>query len=165
MRLIIRPYRPEDFEPVNHVWRRARVTAFPAFQARSGHTAQDDRGYFRNVILVENSVLVAEVDGRVIGFMAMAGDLIAHLYVDPDSQGRGIGTSLIACAKSRSPSSLRLFTLETNVIGRGFYERRGFRAAGFGISPPPESEPHVEYRWTPSAPVDNAERTSTRSGT
>ena len=105
---------------------------------------------------MENSVLVAEVHGRVIAFMAMTGDLIARLYVDPDNQGRGIGTSLIACAKSLSPSGLRLFTLETNVIGRGFYERHGFSATGSGISPSPESEPHVEYRWTPSAPGDNS---------
>jgi ribosomal protein S18 acetylase RimI-like enzyme len=68
--------------------------------------------------------------------------------------GRGVGTSLIAYAKSLSPSRRRLFTFETNVNGRGFYERRGFRAVGFGISPPPESELHVEYRWTLSASVD-----------
>ena len=67
MHLIIRPYRSEDFDPTNHVWRRARVAAFPEFQTRKGHTTEEDRCYFRNVILVENSVLVAEVDGRVIG--------------------------------------------------------------------------------------------------
>ena len=108
MHPIIRPYRPEDFGPVNHVWRRARPTAFPEFQARKGHTSEEDRCYFRNVILVETSILVAEVDGCVIGFMAMTGDVIAHLYVDPDNQRRGIGTSLIASAKSLSPAGLRL---------------------------------------------------------
>jgi ribosomal protein S18 acetylase RimI-like enzyme len=151
MRLIVRPYRSEDFGPINDVWRRARVTAFPEFQARKGHTAEEDRRYFQNVILVKDSVLVAEVDGRAVGFMAIAGDLIDQLYVDPENQGQGVGTSLIASAKALSPSGLRLFTFETNARGRAFYEKHGFRATAFGISPPPESEPHVEYRWTPCA--------------
>jgi ribosomal protein S18 acetylase RimI-like enzyme len=89
--------------------------------------------------------------------MAIAGDLIDQLYVDPENQRQGVGTSLIASAKALSPSGLRLFTFETNARGRAFYEKHGFRAAGFGISPPPESEPHVEYRWTPCPAVhDNA---------
>jgi hypothetical protein len=33
---------------------------------------------------------------------------------------------------------------------RSFYERRGFRAVQFGVSPPPESEPDVRYAWDPS---------------
>ena len=157
MRLIVRPYQAEDFGPINDVWGRARVTAFPEFQARKGHTAEEDRGYFQNVILVEHSVLVAEVDGRAVGFMAIAGDLIDQLYVDPENQRQGVGTSLIAFAKALSPSGLRLFTFETNVSGRTFYEKHGFRATGFGIGPPQGSEPHVEYRWTPCAAVhDNA---------
>ena len=42
-----------------------------------------------------------------------------------------------------------LVTFETNASGRAFHEKHGFKATGFGISPPPESEPHVEYRWSP----------------
>jgi hypothetical protein len=61
---VIRPYRPADFEPVNDLWRRARIAAFPEFQARKGHTAQEDRHYFRTVILVESDLVVADEDGR-----------------------------------------------------------------------------------------------------
>ena len=30
-----------------------------------------------------------------------------------------------------------------------FYERRGFRAAAYGLSPEPENEPDVKYVWEP----------------
>ena len=30
-----------------------------------------------------------------------------------------------------------------------FYERRGFVATRFGVSPAPESEPDVQYEWKP----------------
>lgn len=146
---IIRPYRPEDFALINDLWRRARVAAFPDFQARKGHTVEEDRAYFRTVILIKHNVFVAEADGRAVGFMAIAGDFIDQLYVDPDSQRQGVGASLILSAEALSPSGLHLFTFETNASGRAFYEKHGFKATGFGTSPPPESEPHVEYRWAP----------------
>src|SRR5262245_17399603 len=149
MDLSIHAYRPEDFTPVNDLWRRARMAAFPDVQARKGHTAEEDRSYFRTVILTKNAVFVAEAAGRVVGFMAIAGDFIDQLYVDPDCQRQGVGASLISSAKALSPSGLHLFTFETNASGRAFYEKHGFKATGFGISPPPESEPHVAYRWTP----------------
>jgi ribosomal protein S18 acetylase RimI-like enzyme len=145
----IRPYRPDDFDPVNDLWRRARLHAFPEFQARKGHSAEEDRGYFRRVLLVKNEVWVAEVDGRPCAFMAMTGDFIDHLYVDPSQQRRGIGRALIAHARRRSPAGLRLFTFQFNTNARSFYEALGFVAARFGVSPPPESEPDVEYRWRP----------------
>ena len=43
----------------------------------------------------------------------------------------------------------RLFTVQVNVNGRAFYEKHGFVIARLGVSPPPESEPDVEYHWRP----------------
>lgn len=147
--MTIRPYRPEDFDPVNDLWRRARLGAFPDFQARTGHTAEEDRTYFREVVQVKHDLWVAELDGRPVAFMAIAGDFIDQLYVDPDHQRHGIGGALIAHARGLSPAGLRLFTLQFNVNGRAFYETHGFVVARLGVSPPPESEPDMEYRWTP----------------
>src|SRR5262247_4565898 len=104
MDLIIRAYRPGDFGSINDLWRRARVAAFPDFQARKGHTAEEDRAYFRTVILIKNTVFVAEADGRAVGFMALAGDFIDQLYVDPGSQRQSVGASLISAAKALAPS-------------------------------------------------------------
>ncbi len=35
-------------------------------------------------------------------------------------------------------------------IARRFYEKNQFRVVRLGLSPPPENEPDVEYRWRPA---------------
>ena len=147
----IRRYEPPDFDAVNDLWRRSRLRAFPDLQARKGHTAEEDREYFRDVVLVRHDVWVVELDGRVAGLLAIAGDFIDQLYVDPDHQRKGLGRTLIAHARRLSPSGLRLSTFQINHAGRAFYEGQGFVAARLGVSPPPESEPDVEYRWHPGS--------------
>ena len=47
------------------------------------------------------------------------------------------------------PDGLELHTHQENVIACAFYEKHGFRAVKFGISPSPESVPDVEYHWRP----------------
>ena len=71
--------------------------------------------------------------------------------MDPDAQGRGVGTSLLAFAKSLCPAGIMLFTHERNERARAYYARRGFRTVAHGVSPPPESEPDVTLRWEPGA--------------
>lgn len=131
------------------LWRRARLHAFPELEARLGHTLEGDRRFVREILPARTALWVAEADGRALGFLAIAGDFIDQLFVDPDHQGRGAGSALIAHAKMLSPVGLRLFTFQSNARARAFYEKRGFVAARFGVSPAPESEPDVEYRWTP----------------
>jgi ribosomal protein S18 acetylase RimI-like enzyme len=98
-------------------------------------------------------VWLAEASGNVVGLLARDGDLIDQLFVAVGEQRRGIGTLLLAQARKLSPTGLRLFTFTRNTAARAFYEKHGFRAVKFGLSPPPESEPDVEYHWRPEAHV------------
>lgn len=134
----------DEIDAVVRLWRRSRDASQPWLEARMGHTAEDDLRFFRGTIAVENDVWVA-VDGEVAGFLAIKGDRLGWLYVDPAAQGRGIGSALLDKAKSLSPAGLALYTHQRNERARAFYERRGFRAVRFGVSPPPESEPDVLY--------------------
>ena len=76
--------------------------------------------------------------------------------MDPAAYGlslfskRGVGTALLQKAREHSPGQLRLFTFRRNNAARVFYERNGFSVVAFGVSPAPESEPDVEYRWQTS---------------
>jgi len=146
----IRDYRPEDFDAVTILWRIARAKSLPAFQRAQGPFFSEDQDYFRNHILKENKLWVAEMDRRVVAFMAMRNEFIDQLYVHPGYQNRGIGKALLDCARQLSPEHLWLYTLQINLSARVFYENNGFIAEKFGISPPPESEPDVEYHWRKS---------------
>jgi ribosomal protein S18 acetylase RimI-like enzyme len=82
-----------------------------------------------------------------VAFLGIQGDFIDRLYVDPKYHRRGIGQALMDYAKTLSPSHLWLYTHLANKMARAFYEKNGFVAEKFGISPAPESEPDVEYHW------------------
>lgn len=146
---MIRRYVVDDFDAVTRLWRAAREAAFPDFMVRHPHTFDEDCDYFRNVILQNNDVLVLETDGQLAGFMAIAGDFVDQLYIHPDFQRRGLGKELLGFAKRQSAEHVWLFTLQINRNGRAFYEKNGFVAEKYGVSPEPESEPDVEYHWRP----------------
>jgi ribosomal protein S18 acetylase RimI-like enzyme len=144
---IIRDYRPEDFDAVTILWRIAREKSLPEFQRAKGHFFYEDRDYFRDHILKTDKVFVVESDERAVAFMAMREDFIDHLYIHPDFQNRGIGKMLLDYARELSPEHIWLYTLQINMNARAFYEKNGFTAEKFGVSPLPESEPDVEYHW------------------
>jgi GNAT superfamily N-acetyltransferase len=144
---IIREYKPEDFDAVTILWRVSREKSLPEFQREKGHFFYEDQEYFQNQILRKNKIWVVEMRKCSIAFMAMEYDFIDQLYVHPDHWRRGIGEALLGFARERYPEHLWLYTLQVNVNARAFYEKNGFLAEKFGVSPPPESEPDVEYHW------------------
>ena len=143
----IRLYTSSDFDVVTLLWRRAREIAFPEFQRTKGHTFEEDCAYFENIILQETDVWIAEVDSIVVGFLAIREDFIDQLFVSPDHQRQGIGAGLLAHARTLSPKRLWLHTFQSNTSGRAFYEKNGFIATKFNLSPAPESEPDVLFEW------------------
>jgi len=144
---VVREYRASDFDAVTILWRISREKSLPDFQIEKGHFVYEDRDYFQNHVLKENRIWVVETAQQPIAFMAMNRDFIDQLYIDPDYWRQGIGNTLLQLARKLSPEHVWLYTLQINVNARAFYEKNGFVAEKFGVSPPPESEPDVEYHW------------------
>jgi ribosomal protein S18 acetylase RimI-like enzyme len=144
---MIRPYREDDFEAVTQFWFDAMETAMPGLEERLGHTLDGAREYFRNVVAVENQLWVYEFNNKPVGYLGISGEFIDRLYVDPAHHRRGIGQALMNHARTLSPNHLWLYTHQANTMARAFYEKNGFVAEKFGVSPAPESEPDVEYHW------------------
>ena len=117
------------------------------------HTREETFSFIANTVLREQEVLVAEQDGRIRGFVAMAdGNSLEHLYVHPEAQGRGIGSALLERAKERMPGGFRLWVFQQNAQARRFYEHRGLRVVeltdGAGNE---ERTPDARYEWRPEA--------------
>jgi ribosomal protein S18 acetylase RimI-like enzyme len=88
------------------------------------------------------------MDGkRLLGLLALADGEIDQLHVAPEFQDQGVGSALLAKARDLSPERLGLFTHQRNERARRFYEKRGFVAVRFGMSPAPENEPDIRYEW------------------
>jgi ribosomal protein S18 acetylase RimI-like enzyme len=149
--LTIRRMQPRELDAVIRVWHLTKQVAYPYLPTEQGLTLADNDRIFRAVILPDADLWVAEVDGTVAGFMALRGSYLDRLYVLPEAQGRGLGSALLRQAKALSPGGLQLHTHVQNHQARAVYEHHGFRAVRFGVSPPPESAPDVEYHWTPAS--------------
>ena len=144
---LIREYQNVDFNVVTILWRVSREKAMPDFQRTKGHFFYEDRWYFQNHILKENKVWVVESKKSPVAFMAVKDEFIDQLYVHPDHWRKGIGKLLLEFAREMHPEHIWLYTLQSNTNGRAFYEKNGFVAEKFGVSPAPENEPDVEYHW------------------
>jgi len=143
----IRTYRPEDFDAVTRFWRRAREVAMPEMTARLGYSFEMDCRFFREHIVPSCQLWVAERNDMPIAFMGIKADFLDYLYVDHDYHRQGIGQAMLVHARLLSPEHLWLYTHQANLIARAFYEKNGLVAEKYGVSPPPESEPDVEYHW------------------
>lgn len=145
---MIRKYTNADLASTAKVWLRSGQAEYHylcAFQALDEAKAID---VFARIIQDQCTVWVYEKVDEIVGFMAMDENLIDRLYIDPPNQGQGIGSIFIEYAKSCYPAGLVLKTHEQNKRARAFYEKCGFKAVRFGLSPPPESMPDVEYQWS-----------------
>ncbi len=142
----LRRYRPEDFDALVLLWHETMEDAYPYLEL---HTLTQDVGYFAENIVPTHDVWVAEIAGRLAGFLAIRESYIDRLYIHPRNQRCGIGTALLQRAQQLRPDGLELCTHQKNTPACEFYEKHEFTAVRFGLSPPPESEPDVEYHWRP----------------
>ena len=94
------------------------------------HTAEEDLWFMQTKFLPSNEVWVAEVGGEVVGYIGFHEGWIDHLYIDPDHQGKGLGSALLAKAL-KDGGERRLWTFQQNDRARAFYEYFGFRSEVF----------------------------------
>ena len=142
---VVRPFRPDDAPAVAAVWHRAGVAAYTYLPTWQAFTLELALEVFDRVIRPDCSLWVGTQDERVVAYLAMRDSYIDRLYVDPAEWRKGWGARLVGLARQVSPQGLELHTHVANVPARTLYEREGFRAVRFGVSPPPESAPDVEY--------------------
>jgi GNAT superfamily N-acetyltransferase len=106
-------------------------------------------------------VVVAEQDGRVLGFACAYGDddaqwgtLLDNIHVRPGLHGNGIGGGLVAevvswCLAHHPDRGLWLWVVGQNRNARHFYERLGAIDHGAELRPPSAGggEPRAVHRY------------------
>lgn len=74
-------------------------------------------------------IYVATLDGELLGMIHWIGDFVAALHVSPTTQGKGVGSALLAFAEQeivKSHDQVRLETDSFNAQSRAFYKKHGF---------------------------------------
>jgi GNAT superfamily N-acetyltransferase len=145
----IRPFQDADEIDTAAVWHRSGLAAYPYLPSWQALTLETAQWVFHNVIRAQCAIWVGTLNGQVVAYLAMKGSSLDRLYIDPVEWRKGWGTKFVVLAKQLSPTGLELHTHQENHPARALYERQGFVAVKYGISPPPESAPDVEYHWRP----------------
>jgi GNAT superfamily N-acetyltransferase len=113
------------------------------------HTPDEDLGFIGRTVLPRQRVTVAETGGRLVGFIAIDGEWVEQLYIEPAWTGQGVGSRLLEQG-TIGMRQVKLHCFQANSGARRFYERHGFVAEAFGNgSDNEEGLPDIRYVRTP----------------
>ncbi len=123
----LRPATAADAEPLARVAHDSFHQAFTGIMSPAA-LAQRPLAFFVERFGVQwPQVVVAERDGRIVGFSMVRDRHIDMLFVDPCAQARGVGKALLADAESGGAITLECF--RDNSQARDFYEKHGWNLA------------------------------------
>jgi len=118
----IRQYQDSDLNTLLSVWDNANRLAHP-FQSEA--FIKQERQNIQHLYLPNADTWVAESNNKVMGFIALIGNEVGGLFVDPSVHGQGLGQTLMDNANSLH-DTLELDVFKANSLGRRFYSRYGF---------------------------------------
>lgn len=111
------------------------------------HTAAEFRAFYRDDVMQKDRLWGAFEGQALCGFIALFPGWIDHLYVEPAMHRQGIGATLVHLAQSMQ-AELRLFTFQSNMNERAFYERHGFLIQEMTDGERNEEKmPDITYHW------------------
>jgi putative acetyltransferase len=141
----LRPYRAEDEDAAIELWRLTWQQAYPSIDFTARVPWWRER--WRNELVANAQIIVAEEADRLIGFVTIDGNgYLDQLVVSPDHWGSAIAAALVDEAKRLSPDGVTLLVNKDNARAIRFYERNGFVHAGEDVNPT-SGKPVLKMRW------------------
>ncbi|MFF2102262.1 GNAT family N-acetyltransferase [Streptomyces sp. NPDC058202] len=147
----IRCAREADAAVIARVHMASRAATMPYLPPQRRNHEQVTR-WVLDVLLEECRVWVAVCDAEVVGYAALDGDMLEHLYLRPDVRRRGIGTLLLDEVRRHRGDGVSLHVFRQNTDARAFYERHGFTVVEVSDGERNmENLPDLTLRWTPES--------------
>ncbi|WP_354637727.1 GNAT family N-acetyltransferase [Kitasatospora camelliae] len=148
---VVRLAEERDAAEIALIHRTSRTETMP-YLPPSTRSHEQVTVWVRDVVMRQGPTWVAERGGRILGFAAVDGDLLAHLYLRPEVLRQGVGTLLLDEVKRHRPDGVSLYVFQQNTRARAFYQRHGFTVVATGDgSGNMEKLPDLTLRWSPEA--------------
>jgi putative acetyltransferase len=119
----IRQYIDSDLAEVVSAWESATRLAHPFM---TEEFLAQERKNLPELYLPNADTWVAEIDGAVVGFIALIGNEVGAIFVQPTHHGEGAGLALMNKAQEIH-GELEVEVFAENTIGRRFYAKFGFK--------------------------------------
>jgi len=113
---MIRQYEAKDIESLVACWRVASEFAHPFLTKKF---LDSEAEALRDIYIPSTEIWVTEINGDVLGFIALMGNEIAALFLDPDYHGKGLGRAMVDKAVAEK-GKLSVDVFEENAVGRNF---------------------------------------------
>jgi GNAT superfamily N-acetyltransferase len=136
----VREGRPEDLPALRELARRTRYVSRFAFDPRFAPRAEE---YFAAWIELADAVLVAERDGRVLGYITCrlpesgVDSWFGIVAVDDEARVRGVGTALLGAGSdwllAHGMETVSVAIAARNIATLRYVERFGFMASNFEL--------------------------------
>jgi GNAT superfamily N-acetyltransferase len=119
-----------DREVLSRIYLESRQDTFTWLNSTSFCLSDFDRD------TAGEAIWVAERQGTLVGFVSVdaADNFIHNLFVATPWLGRGIGSQLLATSLANIGSPARLKCLVENTRAIAFYQTKGWRKVGDGVS-------------------------------
>lgn len=143
MNRLVREYRAEDLDAVLASWENATRLAHPFM---TEEFLDQERDNIPNLYLPNAETWVIEQEGQVIGFIALLGNEVGAIFVEPEFHDTGAGKALMDKAQELR-GDLEVEVFEANSIGRNFYQRYGFTPLSESIHEP-TGNPLIRMQFT-----------------
>ena len=148
---VIRLADARDAASVARIHMASRAATMPYLPPQKRSYDQVTR-WVQEVVLRKCRTWVAVRGAEIVGYAAIEGDVLEHLYLRPDVLRQGIGTLLLDEVKRNSSDGVSLRVFQQNTDARAFYERHGFTVVdtsdgGRNM----EALPDMTLRWTPNS--------------
>ena len=122
MKAHIRQYKVSDLEGVLNSWEVATRLAHPFM---TDDFIAQERINVAEIYMPNTDTWVAELEGEVKGFIALMGNEVGAIFLQPNCHGQGIGKALMDKAQEIH-GNLEVEVFKVNNIGRNFYSKYGF---------------------------------------
>ena len=119
----IRHYIESDLKAVLSSWETATRLAHPFMT--DDFIAQEKKNV-AEIYLPNTDTWVVEIEGNVEGFIALMGNEVGAIFLQPAFHGKGAGKALMDKAQDLH-GSLEVEVFKENLIGRKFYSQYGFK--------------------------------------
>ncbi|WP_328768859.1 GNAT family N-acetyltransferase [Streptomyces sp. NBC_00286] len=147
----IRLAEAADAAVIARIHMASRVVTMPYLPPQKRSHDQVAR-WIEDVLLKSCRTWVAVRGGEILGYAALEGDMLEHLYLRPDVRRQGIGTLLLDEIKRHSPDGVSLHVFQQNTDARAFYDLHGFTVVDTSDGHRNmENLPDMTLRWTPAS--------------
>ena len=119
---MIRNLQQSDIDQVIKIWLEASINSHNFVSSEFWKSKVKD---MREIYIPSGETFVYEENGIIKGFLSLCNDTLAAIFVSPNSQGAGIGMSLMRKAKLIR-DKLNLTVYKQNCKSVDFYKKCGF---------------------------------------